>query len=114
MEKDRFGYGTVRQNLSDETFNKVKEGQDIFTSGAFDEWLAEPWDPRRDPLYLKKIVGMVHGTFKGADNSMDDNAEKYINIYRKILTQSSQKDGAPSPHDLHQNLREMQYGKGEE
>lgn len=103
MARDSFGYGTEQK----------PDLGGFLDSKEHKKWLNNPWDAKRDSLYLKKIIGMVHETFQDANDSRGEDAQAYIEIYQKILTQASQKDGAPNPQDIHQTLKEMQYGGNE-
>jgi len=100
MAKDRFGYGN-EEKPDFEGFLNSKEHK---------EWLNSSWDPEIDIQVLKAIVGAMH-MYGGYD---DKDTERYLEDYVGMLKQASNKEGAPPFEELHQTLREMQYGNKEE
>ena len=104
-EKDSFGYGTYQEGGGVE--EQKPDLQGYLNSDDHKEWLNSPWDSENDIHMLKTIIGAMHmhGDYGEKNN------QKYLEDYATMLEQVSNKKGAPPAKELHDTLREMQYGK---
>ena len=104
-EKDSFGYGTYQEGGGVE--EQKPDLQGYLNSDDHKEWLNSPWDSENDIHMLKTIIGAMHmhGDYG------EENNQKYLEDYATMLEQVSNKKGAPPAKELHDTLREMQYGK---
>ena len=93
---EQYGFGKQEQT----------DFQGFINSDDHKQWLNSPWDSGKDIHMLKAIVGAMH--MHGGYGEED--TQRYLNDYSAMLEQVSSKKGSPAPQELHQTLREMQYG----